>query len=82
MHDALRYRADTTALPSTLQELGFVTLLVRPLYVCLGRIVPELAFYVDRIDASIAMWTAARAEAISAAMPHRRGSVAGQNLGV
>lgn len=46
--------------------MGFVSFLVRPLYVALARVVPDLAFYTDRVDDGLAMWTRLRAEAMAA----------------
>lgn len=61
------HRTAPHRIPRTVaQEVGFVSFLIKPLYAALGKAVPELAFYAERVEASIAMWTAMRAEALAA----------------
>lgn len=62
----LRRRDPASFYRAPSQEVGFISFLVRPLYILLARILPDLAFYTERIDASLARWTALRQEAIAA----------------
>lgn len=53
----------TVMLPSATQskaalEIGFITYVVKPLFQSLVAIAPDLGVFVERIDASLAMWNA------------------------
>lgn len=61
-----------TALGTATMEIGFVMFIVRPLFVALARAVPELAALVNRVDASVAMWSALRAQALRVEGPRAR----------
>ena len=55
-------KADTP-LAVAAMEVGFISFVIRPLFVELGKMVPDLGFLLARVDASIAMWTQLKAEA-------------------
>ena len=49
-----------TAQAKAAMEAGFITVIIRPLYALLVRLVADLQPYLERVDASLARWDSAQ----------------------
>lgn len=49
-----------TAQAKAAMEVGFITVIIRPLYALLVRLVADLQPYLERVDASLARWDSAQ----------------------